>query len=284
MLPPSSMVSLRMFLWRITLVNGTSLSVPFLARWPITLRVVLFFYPMYAHQRHLSSSSRIWRQPGTSLLSALPKSWLSMMPWPNLRCLIRRFSVRLSFSWCHSASHSRHSGVSTDSQHSHFAWANQPRKEGGLGPDLKLPLIADRNMSISRDYGVLLEDEGIALRGLFYHRPQGGILRYVATTLIYSMYHIHWRLIARQITVNDLPVGRSVDETIRLIKAFQFTCVIRVFFITLSSEVFFQDKHGEVCPANWHEGDKTMKADPKGSKEYFSAVGDDAPNKRARQA
>ncbi|KAK0450587.1 peroxiredoxin [Desarmillaria tabescens] len=136
-------------------------------------------------------------------------------------------------------------GVSTDSQHSHFAWANQPRKEGGLGPDLKLPLIADRNMSISRDYGVLLEDEGIALRGLFIIDPKG---------------------ILRQITVNDLPVGRSVDETIRLIKAFQFT-----------------DKHGEVCPANWHEGDKTMKADPKGSKEYFSAVGD-GPNKRARQA
>ncbi|KAK0222534.1 thioredoxin-like protein [Armillaria nabsnona] len=137
-------------------------------------------------------------------------------------------------------------GVSTDSQHSHFAWANQPRKEGGLGPDLKLPLIADRNMSISRDYGVLLEEEGIALRGLFIIDPKG---------------------ILRQITVNDLPVGRSVDETIRLIKAFQFT-----------------DKHGEVCPANWHEGDKTMKADPKGSKEYFSAVGDDGPNKRARQA
>ncbi|KAK0491834.1 thioredoxin-like protein [Armillaria luteobubalina] len=137
-------------------------------------------------------------------------------------------------------------GVSTDSQHSHFAWANQPRKEGGLGPALKLPLIADRNMSISRDYGVLLEEEGIALRGLFIIDPKG---------------------ILRQITVNDLPVGRSVDETIRLIKAFQFT-----------------DKHGEVCPANWHEGDKTMKADPKGSKEYFSAVGDDGPNKRARQA
>ncbi|KAK0479577.1 thioredoxin-like protein [Armillaria novae-zelandiae] len=137
-------------------------------------------------------------------------------------------------------------GVSTDSQHSHFAWANQPRKEGGLGPDLKLSLIADRNMSISHDYGVLLEEEGIALRGLFIIDPKG---------------------ILRQITVNDLPVGRSVDETIRLIKAFQFT-----------------DKHGEVCPANWHEGDKTMKADPKGSKEYFSAVGDDGPNKRARQA
>ncbi|PBK60906.1 thioredoxin-like protein [Armillaria solidipes] len=133
-------------------------------------------------------------------------------------------------------------GVSTDSQHSHFAWANQPRKEGGLGPNLKLTLIADRNMSISRDYGVLLEEEGIALRGLFIIDPKG---------------------ILRQITVNDLPVGRSVDETIRLIKAFQFT-----------------DKHGEVCPANWHEGDKTMKADPKGSKEYFSATHGGSGNKR----
>ncbi|KAK0471816.1 thioredoxin-like protein [Armillaria novae-zelandiae] len=188
--------------------------------------VVLFFYPM-------------------DFTFVCPTEiWPSMMLWPNSRPLIRRSLVCSSRSLCNCSSQSRHSGVSTDSQHSHFAWANQPRKEGGLGPDLKLPLIADRNMSISRDYGVLLEDEGIALRGLFIIDPKG---------------------ILRQITVNDLPVGRSVDETIRLIKAFQFT-------------------YGEVCPANWHEGDKTMKADPKGSKEYFSAVGDDAPNKRARQA
>ncbi|KAI0698020.1 peroxiredoxin [Cytidiella melzeri] len=124
--------------------------------------------------------------------------------------------------------------VSTDSTYSHFAWATQPRKEGGLGPDLKLPLIADRNQKISRDYGVLIEEEGIALRGLFIIDPKG---------------------ILRQITVNDLPVGRSVDETIRLIKAFQFV-----------------EEHGEVCPANWQEGSKSMKADPKGSLEYFSSV------------
>jgi len=70
-------------------------------------------------------------------------------------------------------------GVSTDSKFSHFAWAVQPRKEGGLGPDLKLPLVADRNMTISRDYGVLLENEGIALRGLFIIDPKG-TLRYVS--------------------------------------------------------------------------------------------------------
>ncbi|KAK7018344.1 peroxiredoxin [Favolaschia claudopus] len=131
-------------------------------------------------------------------------------------------------------------GISTDSQFSHLAWSTQPRKQGGLGPDLKLPLVADRNMKISRDYGVLLEDEGIALRGLFIIDPKG---------------------ILRQITVNDLPVGRSVEETTRLIKAFQFT-----------------DQYGEVCPANWTEGGKTIKADPKGSLEYFAANGEKATN------
>ncbi|KAJ2933169.1 hypothetical protein H1R20_g3890, partial [Candolleomyces eurysporus] len=146
-------------------------------------------------------------------------------------------------------------GVSTDSKYSHFAWATQTRKEGGLGPDLQLPLIADRNMSISRDYGVLLEDEGIALRGLFIIDPKG---------------------VLRQITVNDLPVGRSVDETVRLIKAFQFT-----------------DKYGEVCPANWTEGSATIKADPNAKLEYFGAANanghpngngeaDGASRKRAR--
>ncbi|RXW23397.1 hypothetical protein EST38_g2432 [Candolleomyces aberdarensis] len=146
-------------------------------------------------------------------------------------------------------------GVSTDSKYSHFAWATQTRKEGGLGPDLQLPLIADRNMSISRDYGVLLEDEGIALRGLFIIDPKG---------------------VLRQITVNDLPVGRSVDETVRLIKAFQFT-----------------DKYGEVCPANWTEGSATIKADPNAKLEYFGAANanghpngngeaNGAPRKRAR--
>ncbi|KAJ4478471.1 thioredoxin-like protein [Lentinula aciculospora] len=127
-------------------------------------------------------------------------------------------------------------GASTDSQYSHFAWATQPRKEGGLGPDLKLPLLADRSMTIARDYGVLLEDEGIALRGLFIIDPKG---------------------ILRQITVNDLPVGRSVEETLRLVKAFQFT-----------------DKHGEVCPAGWSEGGKTIKTDPTAKIEYFSTTGD----------
>ncbi|KAF8814551.1 thioredoxin-like protein [Phlegmacium glaucopus] len=115
-----------------------------------------------------------------------------------------------------------------------FRRATQLRKEGGLGTDLKLPLIADGNMNISRGYGVLLEDEGISLRGLFIIDPKGTL---------------------RQITVNDLPVGRSVEETIRLIQAFQYT-----------------DKHGEVCPANWTQGSKTIKTDPVAKLEYFSVA------------
>ncbi|KAI3658978.1 hypothetical protein MP638_000322 [Amoeboaphelidium occidentale] len=127
-------------------------------------------------------------------------------------------------------------GISTDSENVHWAWRQTPRKEGGLGNDLKLPLLADRNMKISRDYGVLIESEGIALRGLFLIDPNGTL---------------------RQSTVNDLPVGRNVDETLRLLKAFQFT-----------------DKHGEVCPANWDpvNNNKTMVADNVKSKDYFKAV------------
>lgn len=130
--------------------------------------------------------------------------------------------------------------LSTDSHYSHLAWQAQPRKQGGLGSDLQLPLVADRNQKISRDYGVLIEEEGVALRGLFIIDPKGTL---------------------RQITVNDLPVGRNVEETIRLVQAFQFT-----------------DEHGEVCPAGWMQGAKTMKADPKGSLEYFSGVPNEATN------
>ncbi|KAG5670943.1 hypothetical protein PVAND_001172 [Polypedilum vanderplanki] len=124
-------------------------------------------------------------------------------------------------------------GVSVDSHFSHLAWKNTPRKEGGIG-DIKYPLLADLTKKISQDYGVLLEEGGIALRGLFIIDPNA---------------------IVRQITINDLPVGRSVDETLRLIKAFQFV-----------------EKHGEVCAANWKENDPTIKPDPKGSKEYFNKV------------
>lgn len=121
-------------------------------------------------------------------------------------------------------------GCSTDSHFTHLAWINTDRKNGGLGK-LNYPLLADKNMSIARSYGVLNEETGIPFRGLFIIDKEQKL---------------------RQITVNDLPVGRSVDETLRLVQAFQYT-----------------DVHGEVCPANWRPGSKTMIADPEKSKEYF---------------
>ncbi|CAH1783939.1 unnamed protein product [Owenia fusiformis] len=124
-------------------------------------------------------------------------------------------------------------GVSTDSHFSHLAWINQSRKQGGLG-GLNYPLLSDFNKVISKDYGVLLESSGIALRGSFLIDPNG---------------------VLRQMTINDLPVGRSVDEALRLISAFKFT-----------------DEHGEVCPANWSQDKPTIKPDPKLSQEYFNKV------------
>ena len=91
-----------------------------------------------------------------------------------------------------------------------------------MGPDLQLPLVADRNMKISRDYGVLIEEEGITLRGLFLIDPQG-ILRFDCCVCLFWLRWVTNLQTSRQITVNDLPVGRSVEETIRLIKAFQFS-------------------------------------------------------------
>jgi len=122
-------------------------------------------------------------------------------------------------------------GCSTDSHFSHLAWTNTPRKQGGLG-EMKIPLLSDRSHAIARDYGVLKEDVGNAYRALFIIDDKGRL---------------------RQITINDFPVGRSVDETLRLVQAFQYT-----------------DKHGEVCPAGWKPGKDTMKPNPNDSKEYFA--------------
>jgi peroxiredoxin (alkyl hydroperoxide reductase subunit C) len=124
----------------------------------------------------------------------------------------------------------------TDSHFTHLAWINTPRKEGGLG-NIQYPLLADKSMSISRAYGVLDEASGIPFRGLFI---------------------IDGKQNLRQITINDLPVGRSIDETLRLVQAFQFT-----------------DEHGDsVCPANWDpkKNSATMVPDPTRSKDYFKSV------------
>ncbi len=122
--------------------------------------------------------------------------------------------------------------VSVDSHYTHLAWKNTPRVDGGLGT-INYPLISDLTKQISTDYGVLVQN-AVALRGLFIIDPNQVI---------------------RHITINDLPIGRNVDEVLRVLKALQFF-----------------EKHGEVCPANWKPGEKTMSPDPEKSKKYFSQV------------
>ncbi|MCT0219859.1 peroxiredoxin [Synechococcus sp. CS-1329] len=125
-------------------------------------------------------------------------------------------------------------GVSVDSQFSHLAWIQTDRKQGGLG-DIAYPLVADLKKEIASAYSVLDEDAGVALRGLFIIDPEGVI---------------------QHATINNLGVGRNVEETLRVLQAFQYT----------------QANPDEVCPANWTPGEKTMKPDPVGSKEFFAAV------------
>ena len=126
--------------------------------------------------------------------------------------------------------------ISTDSHHTHLAWTRSKREDGGVG-QLKIPLVADTSKKISASYGVLVTDDkddmfGAALRGLFVIDPKG---------------------IIRSIQINDDAVGRSVEETLRILKAFQWA-----------------DGHvGEACPASWTPGSDTIKANPYESKEYF---------------
>jgi len=121
-------------------------------------------------------------------------------------------------------------GCSVDSKFSHLAWRERSRKDGGIG-DVTYPIVADINKKIARDYDVLL-NESVALRGLFLIDKEG---------------------VVRHQVVNDLPLGRSIDEALRMVKALQFV----------------ETHGGEVCPADWNEGKSSMKADPKKSKEFF---------------
>jgi len=125
-------------------------------------------------------------------------------------------------------------GVSIDSHFVHLAWQKTPRTEGGLGK-VNFPMIADTTHQISRDYGVLLEGAGVALRGLFLIDKNG---------------------IVRHMLVNDLPLGRSTDEALRVVDA-----------------LLHFEKHGEVCPANWKPSAKAMQADVEGSKKFFNEWG-----------
>lgn len=121
-------------------------------------------------------------------------------------------------------------GVSVDSQFSHFAWKNTPVNQGGIG-QVKYPLVADLTKEIAKAYDVLL-DGGVALRGSFLIDKDGTV---------------------RHAVINDLPLGRNIDEMIRMVDAMLFT-----------------NEHGEVCAAGWNKGDEGMKADTKGVAEYLA--------------
>ncbi len=120
-------------------------------------------------------------------------------------------------------------GVSVDSAFTHAAWRQTAPSNGGIG-EIGYPLVADLKKSIARDYGVLFDDS-VALRGLFLIDKEG---------------------VVRHAVVNDLPLGRSVGEAIRIVDALQY-----------------YEANGEVCPANWQKGDKAMKADAEGVAMYL---------------
>ncbi len=121
-------------------------------------------------------------------------------------------------------------GCSVDSQFSHFAWRETPVEKGGIGR-VKYPLVADLSKQIAKDYDVLL-DGGVALRGSFLIDTDGTI---------------------RHAVINDLPLGRNIDEMLRMVDAMLFT-----------------NEHGEVCPAGWEKGQEGMKPDSDGVAEYLA--------------
>jgi peroxiredoxin (alkyl hydroperoxide reductase subunit C) len=125
-------------------------------------------------------------------------------------------------------------GVSVDSKFTHLAWKNTPVENGGIG-NVQFPLLQDLTKEIARSYGILL-DESVALRGLFLIDPSGRV---------------------RHAVINDLPLGRSVTEALRMVDALQFV----------------ETHGGEVCPANWQEGEEAMKASTAGVAAYLAKHG-----------
>jgi len=121
-------------------------------------------------------------------------------------------------------------GVSVDSKFTHLAWKNTAIENGGIG-DIQYPLVQDLNKEIAKSYGILFGGS-VALRGLFLIDPTGKV---------------------RHSVINDLPLGRSVDEALRMVDAVQFS-----------------DTHGEVCPANWKQGEEAMKPTAAGVASYLA--------------
>ncbi|AYF45345.1 MULTISPECIES: peroxiredoxin [Halobacteriovorax] len=122
---------------------------------------------------------------------------------------------------------------SVDSAFSHLAWTKQSRNEGGLG-DINFPILEDLTKEVSRSYGALMPSGDVAFR---------------------ATYIIDDNNIVQHVSINNLSVGRNVEEVARLVDGYQFTA-----------------KHGEVCPAGWTKGADTMKPDPQGSQEYFNKL------------
>ena len=125
-------------------------------------------------------------------------------------------------------------GCSVDSHFTHLAWKNTPVDQGGIG-NVRYPLVADLTKQIARDYDVLLED-GVALRGSFLIDREG---------------------VVRHQVVNDLPLGRNIDELLRMVEALQYT-----------------EEHGEVCPAGWQEGAPAMEPTPEGVAKFLAQEAD----------
>lgn len=122
--------------------------------------------------------------------------------------------------------------VSVDSHFTHLAWKNTPLDKGGIG-NVRFPMVADLSKSIAREYGVLTDDQSVALRGLFLIDKEG---------------------IVRHAVINDLNLGRNIDEALRMLDALQFT-----------------EEHGEVCPADWRKGENAMKPTAEGVAQYLSS-------------
>ncbi len=121
-------------------------------------------------------------------------------------------------------------GCSVDNEYAHIAWKNTPVNQGGIG-QVKYDLISDLDKKVAKMFDVLIEEK-VALRGSFL---------------------IDNEMVCRHAVINDLPLGRSIDEMIRMVDALEF-----------------YKENGEVCPANWHKGKAAIKADPKGIASYLS--------------
>jgi len=122
-------------------------------------------------------------------------------------------------------------GCSVDSHFSHLAWLQTPRNKGGI-EGVNYPILSDLKKEISEAFDVLAEDAGVSFRGLFLMDKEG---------------------VVRHQLINDLPLGRSVEEALRMVKALKF-----------------HEEHGEVCPANWNEGERSMSATQEGLEQYFA--------------